>query len=121
MAEHTSTKIERVVNELSRRIDSGVYNAGQRLHSERELMEEFGVSRGTIREALRRLQTENVVDVVPQSGAFIRSAPSIQTTPESDKAFSRATQEVAMQALTDSSASFVRATPRDMDALYKMA
>lgn len=121
MAEHTSTKIERVVNELSRRIDSGVYRTGQRLPSEREFMEELGVSRGTIREALKKLQAENIIDIVPSSGAFVHSTSSIQVTPESDKAFSRATQGGVMQALADSSASFVRATPRDMDALYKMA
>lgn len=47
---------------------------GQRL-VERELIERFGVSRTTIREALRDLASEGLVTVVPQKGAIV-SAPS---------------------------------------------
>lgn len=47
---------------------------GQRL-IERELIERFGVSRTTIREALRDLAAEGLVTVVPQKGAMV-SIPS---------------------------------------------
>jgi len=47
---------------------------GQRL-VERELIERFGVSRTTIREALRDLASEGLVTVVPQKGAIV-AAPS---------------------------------------------
>jgi GntR family transcriptional regulator len=66
------TKIDEVVAELTRRIEQGIYTAGQQLPSEREIAEELGVSRPTVREALARLQTENLIDIVPRSGAFIR-------------------------------------------------
>lgn len=49
---------------------------GQRL-VERELIEELGVSRTTIREALRELNAEGLVNVVPQRGAIV-SAPSVR-------------------------------------------
>ena len=49
------------------------------------------------------------------------ASETIQVTPETDKAFSKATQEAPMQPTATSNASFVRATPGDMDALYKMA
>jgi len=49
---------------------------GQRL-VERELIESLGVSRTTIREALRELASEGLVTVVPQRGAIV-SAPSLE-------------------------------------------
>jgi DNA-binding GntR family transcriptional regulator len=45
---------------------------GQRL-VERELIESLGVSRTTIREALRELASEGIVTVAPQRGAFVAS------------------------------------------------
>lgn len=67
------TKIDDVVTELHRRINKAEYVAGQRLPSEREIAEELGVSRVTVRTALLRLQSDNIIDIVPKSGAFVRS------------------------------------------------
>lgn len=67
------TKIDEVVEELRKRIAYGQYVAGQRLPSERELADELHVSRVTIRAALLRLQAENLLDIVPRGGAFVRS------------------------------------------------
>ncbi|HEU0256469.1 MAG TPA: GntR family transcriptional regulator [Microbacteriaceae bacterium] len=49
---------------------------GQRL-IERELIEHFGVSRTTIREALRDLASKGLVTVIPQKGAIV-AAPSAE-------------------------------------------
>lgn len=46
------------------------YKPGQRL-IERELIEEIGVSRTTIREVLRELTAEGLVKTVPQKGAVV--------------------------------------------------
>ncbi len=73
------TKIDEVVTELQRRIDYGIYTAGQRLPSERKFQEELNVSRATIREALSRLQAENIIDIVPRGGAIVRT-PSSKVT-----------------------------------------
>ena len=51
----------------------GQYVAGQRLPSEREIAEELNVSRATVRNAFLRLQAENLIDIVPRGGAFVRS------------------------------------------------
>ena len=87
------TRIDEVVSELARRIEANEYVAGQRLPSERELSEELLTSRVTIRAALLRLQAENLIDIVPRSGAFVRSSsakvfmetpahPSVAVAPE---------------------------------------
>lgn len=79
MTETKGTKIDNVINEIKQRIGSGIYTEEQKLPSEREIMQELGVSRSTVREALRKLQSENVIYIVPQSGAFISSDPKKNT------------------------------------------
>jgi DNA-binding GntR family transcriptional regulator len=43
--------------------------------SEKELTEQFGVSRTPVREALIRLAEERLVDIFPQSGTFVSRIP----------------------------------------------
>lgn len=85
MSPEKETKIDEIVAELSGRIAQGYYVAGRRLPSERELAEALHVSRVTIRSALLRLQAENLLDIVPRGGAFVRSTStkvSIASGPE---------------------------------------
>ncbi|WP_344753450.1 GntR family transcriptional regulator [Gryllotalpicola koreensis] len=66
---------EQVIAALRRAILDLDLRPGQRL-VERELIERLGVSRTTIREALRDLASEGLVTVVPQRGAIV-AAPSL--------------------------------------------
>jgi DNA-binding GntR family transcriptional regulator len=61
---------EQVVSSLRQAILDNHLQPGQRL-VERELIERLGVSRTTVREALRELTTEGLVTVVPQRGAIV--------------------------------------------------
>jgi GntR family transcriptional regulator, transcriptional repressor for pyruvate dehydrogenase complex len=54
---------ELVARELRRRIVRGELSEGDSLPSESELVEEFGVSRPTMREAFRILETEQLISV----------------------------------------------------------
>ncbi|MDV7090346.1 GntR family transcriptional regulator [Rhodococcus opacus] len=61
---------DRAYIELRERIIEGRYPAGFRL-VERELSEEFGLSRIPLREALQRLESEGFVTVAPRRGAVV--------------------------------------------------
>lgn len=54
---------ERVAAELRREIVTGKLQPGDKLHSERDLQDQFGISRPTLREALRMLESESLIVV----------------------------------------------------------
>lgn len=56
---------ELIVQQIETAIFDGTLTPGMRLPSERELMTQFGVSRSTVREALRVLQSEGKVESRP--------------------------------------------------------
>jgi DNA-binding GntR family transcriptional regulator len=60
----------RVIAEMRRRIISGQVPSGANL-SELALADEFGVSRTPVREALKQLETEGLVEVRPRVGTFV--------------------------------------------------
>jgi DNA-binding GntR family transcriptional regulator len=63
--------VERLVSSLSEGIANSRYAPGQRL-IEAELTRHYGVSRGPLREAFRRLSAEGLVELVPNRGAVVR-------------------------------------------------
>jgi GntR family transcriptional repressor for pyruvate dehydrogenase complex len=65
---------ERVIRQLTRLIEEGALQPGDRLPSERELSEELQVSRGTVREAVQFLQTLGLLEIRHGSGTFVRQA-----------------------------------------------
>ncbi|MGP9538359.1 GntR family transcriptional regulator [Brachybacterium sp. AOP43-C2-M15] len=60
-----------IVETLSRRIWEGEYEPGQRLEGELKLAEEFGVSRGTVRQALSELQHRSLIATEGGRGSFV--------------------------------------------------
>lgn len=71
---------EQVLEVMRQAILTFHYKPGQRL-IERELIEEIGVSRTTIREVLRELTAEGLVKTIPQKGAVV-VAPTAQEAVE---------------------------------------
>lgn len=65
---------ERVIRQLTRSIEQGVLRPGDQLPSERDLSEDLGVSRGTVREAVQFLQVLGLVEIRHGSGTFVRLA-----------------------------------------------
>lgn len=63
---------DQIVAEILRGLYDGRYVAGQKL-TESDLTQRFGVGRGSVREALRRLAAEGIVTVSLHRGASIRA------------------------------------------------
>jgi len=64
---------DRVADQLARRIDSGELGPEQRLPTEQQLSERFGVSRNVVREAVSRLKSMGLL--VSRQGAGVFVAP----------------------------------------------
>lgn len=81
-----SRKLYQKVSEaIADSISRGMYAPGQRLPSERELAEEFDVSRPTIREALLALEIRGMVEARHGSGVYVTDNPHPErSAPELD-------------------------------------
>ena len=66
---------------LRHRIHNGQYRPGTQIPSEHELSGELGVSRVTLREALRELVRENMLVKIQGKGTFVNSNPPKRLTP----------------------------------------
>ncbi|WP_026360171.1 GntR family transcriptional regulator [Amycolatopsis nigrescens] len=66
-----------VAADLREKISAGTFAPGSRLPSERELVEEYGVSRPTIRDAVNVLRTEGVVVAEHGRGVFVKPPATI--------------------------------------------
>lgn len=60
-----------IAAQLSRMISAGEYGSGERLPTERQLAEQFGVGRSSMREALRSLASEGLVRIEHGVGVFV--------------------------------------------------
>jgi GntR family transcriptional repressor for pyruvate dehydrogenase complex len=64
-----------IVEELKQRILSGAIAPGEKLPGENSLVEEFGVSRTVVREAVSRLQAAGLVETFQGRGSFVLEVP----------------------------------------------
>ncbi|WP_409186743.1 GntR family transcriptional regulator [Amycolatopsis sp. VS8301801F10] len=67
-----------VAADLREKITAGRYSPGDQLPSEREMVETYGVSRPTIRDAVDMLRAEGLVTSEHGRGVFVRPPASIQ-------------------------------------------
>lgn len=65
------TTSRKLTSRLVRAILKGEYKAGQKLPTERELSESLGVSRHTLREALKRVEAMGLLRIKQGSGVFV--------------------------------------------------
>ncbi|MDH3714897.1 MAG: FadR family transcriptional regulator [Gammaproteobacteria bacterium] len=87
----TTASADRIAADLRLAIQQGVYADNDRLPPERQLADHFGASRGTIREALRRLEDTNLVIRKVGSGTFVRYRAS-----ENDEDIAKATSPIEL-------------------------
>jgi GntR family transcriptional repressor for pyruvate dehydrogenase complex len=68
-----STRIyEEIVRQIRMLIADGHLKSGDRLPPERDLAERFRVSRTSVREAMRALESRGLIGIRPGEGAFVR-------------------------------------------------
>lgn len=62
-----------LVENIKKKIENGEYGEGSKLPSEKMLSEEYLVGRSSVREALKMLQAENLIEIVKGKGSFVLS------------------------------------------------
>ncbi len=65
---------------LRKELSSGRYQIGDRLPPERDIAEQFEVSRAVVREALIMLELENLIEVRKGSGVYVMNLPDQQSS-----------------------------------------
>lgn len=117
---------QRIVEQVESAIMSGEIKVGSQLASERDLMVQFGVSRPTVREALRVLQSMGLIESKPGTrGGPLVLAPSPETLGRSFRtmigtAALELAELVQYRIVLDGSASelaAVRHTPKQLEAM----
>jgi GntR family transcriptional regulator len=68
----------RIKEDLRGRILDGIYQPHERVPSEAELMQQYRVSRITVRQALSDLEKENLIFKVPGKGSFVSKPKPFQ-------------------------------------------
>lgn len=97
------SRVALVSDQLRTSIRTGEYHAGDRLPTETELSTRFGVSRPTVRAALRELAAINLVRTEHGVGSFVSEMPAVTAGLE------------RLDSITES----IRATGREPGMIYK--
>jgi GntR family transcriptional repressor for pyruvate dehydrogenase complex len=72
----TSRLYEQIVQQVEESIQKGNLKTGDKLPAERDLAEQFGVSRTAVREAVKALREKGLVEAFPGRGTFIMESTS---------------------------------------------
>ena len=72
----SSRLYEQIVEQIEQSVQKGDLKPGDQLPAERELAEQFGVSRTAVREAVKALREKGLVEAYPGKGTFITSGSS---------------------------------------------
>lgn len=70
---HGTTRARRTLRILQSRIASGEWPLNSKIPTEAQLVDELGVGRSTIREAVRTLANMGMLEPAPSRGTFVRS------------------------------------------------
>lgn len=72
-----SPLVDQVIAQLRAQITSGEWPVGSRIPTEPELVEQFGVARNTVREAVRALAHAGMLDIRQGAGTFVRATSEL--------------------------------------------
>ncbi|POA20461.1 GntR family transcriptional regulator [Pseudomonas sp. FW300-N1A1] len=86
--------VDQALEQLRLRINTGTWTVGQRLPTEPELASELGISRNTVREAMRVLAFSGLIEIRQGDGSYLRAVIDPLDTM---KALSRCSHEQARE------------------------
>lgn len=75
MAKETNTNCEIIVDRVLDQITRGALKKGDKLPTERQLSESMNVSRASVREAIKSLESMGIAESIQGSGSYITDAP----------------------------------------------
>ncbi|MDH0336222.1 FadR/GntR family transcriptional regulator [Metapseudomonas otitidis] len=113
--------VDIALEQIRQRIDDGTWLLGQRLPPEPELAEIIGISRNTVREAVRVLTFSGVLEVRQGDGTYVRACADPLSTMQ---ALARSSVEQALEArgmieIEASRLAALRRTEADLTALHE--
>ncbi|MBY6264328.1 FadR family transcriptional regulator [Azospirillum sp. 412522] len=114
---------KQLVDALAERISGGQYKSGDRLPSEQDLIDEFGVSRTVVREAIANLKAVGMVSTRQGLGAFVlRDAAILPFRIEEStlEAVNEAISVLEVRISLESEAAYLAAIRRDDSHLARM-
>lgn len=88
---HSSSISDQIVTHFKEAFTNHDYKNGEKLPSVNDLAIQFGVSVSSIREALKKLEALELVEMIHGKGVFVRSAP--MTWPSRFRSFSETVRE----------------------------
>ncbi|KIH70666.1 GntR family transcriptional regulator [Salinicoccus roseus] len=71
---------EQVYNDLLTQIHNGYYKVGEKIPTEKALMEKYSISRSPVRDALKRLQNEGYINRIPKNGSVVIASSRVNRT-----------------------------------------
>ena len=114
--DHT-LKYKRLVDNLRESIQNGVYKVHDRIPTEYEFIEQYGVSRVTVRKALKELEDEGLLERCRGKGTFV-SMPRIERDLKMVTSFHASCELLGLQAsATVLSRQLIAPDERDLEAL----
>lgn len=71
---------EQVYSDLLTKIHNGYYQVGEKIPTEKVLMEKYSISRSPVRDALKRLQNEGYINRIPKNGSVVIASSRVNRT-----------------------------------------
>ena len=97
---HSATPLyKQLIGALASKIEAGVYRDGDKLPTESELVEEYGVSRITVRAAIKEMEDEGLVVRARGKGTFVTTSKELYSAND-EESFSRSCRLAGKHAST---------------------
>lgn len=77
MSENKAIYVQ-LMDSIKKKIQDGELKVGDRLPSEREMSEQYGINRMTVRNALKKLQTAGILEAKRGSGNYVAKVPVVE-------------------------------------------